>query len=324
MAILSGCPGVEVCVQSVDDGGAQDLQEYDDDGGWTYRKYSHLPEGQRISKYVESKAGAQFRIRIILKNPFRLTSQSVTFKASVDGHGIAQASCTADYFYRASGYYMELITARLDRISGTEITSRPLKFNNLKKVDDTDSTRVRQDSRAVIGIGEIVISVFRTLQRDPILPPPLYRSTVYNPIEEVAEKALKGKAISHGVAYGEQQIVTRHIKETVDVDGYNNPLGVFIFKYRSMEDLKIELIIPRSPSPQPAIAPLNLRGNLPAARRERLANLKREIEEIKAEEEDSQPSGSKRRRTGAAGSSGRAYKTSWTATGQVVVDLTDD
>ncbi len=50
---------------------------------------------------------------------------------------------------------------------------------------------------------------------------------------EVAEKALKGKAISHGVAYGAQQIVNRHIKETVDVDGPSNPIGVFMFKYRS-------------------------------------------------------------------------------------------
>ncbi|KAE8440358.1 hypothetical protein EG329_008340 [Mollisiaceae sp. DMI_Dod_QoI] len=324
MAILSGVPGLEICIQSFDNNVPADLREYDDDGGWTYRKFSHLPDAQRSSKYVESKAGAEFRIRILLKHPFKLTSQSLTFKASVDGHGIAQASCTADYFNRASGFYMELISARLDRISASQISSRPLKFSSIKKsqphgtpfhqfltpftnfliVDDTDSTRVREDAKAIAGIGEIVISVFRTLQRDPILPPPAnYRTAQHSPPAEVAEKALKGKAISHGVAYGAQQIVNRHIKETVD-------------------DLQAELIIPRTPSPEAPIVPRD-RGELPAARRARLANLKREIEEIKAEEDDYRPQGRKR-----AGDpeiiSSRAYKTSRTSTGSIVVDLTDD
>lgn len=133
MAILTAVPGVEIVVQSVDRAGGTDLPEYEDDGGWTYRKFSHLAQSKRSSKYVESKADAEFRIRIVLKYPFQMSSQSVTFKASVDGHGIAQASCTSDYFARASGYYMELICARLDRISPSEISSRPLKFNSLKK-----------------------------------------------------------------------------------------------------------------------------------------------------------------------------------------------
>ncbi len=60
-----------------------------------------------------------------------------------------------------------------------------------------------------------------------------YALASHKPPVEVAEKALKGKAISHGVAYGEQQIVTRTSKETVDLDGPNSPIGVFVFKYRS-------------------------------------------------------------------------------------------
>lgn len=133
MAILSGVPGLEVKVQSLENGVADDLPEYDDDGGWTFRKFSDVDSSKRSSKYVESKAGAEFRIRILLRHPYQMSSQSLTFKASIDGHGIAQASCTADYFARASGFYMELISARLDRINANQITSRPLKFNSLKK-----------------------------------------------------------------------------------------------------------------------------------------------------------------------------------------------
>ncbi|CZR55409.1 uncharacterized protein PAC_05296 [Phialocephala subalpina] len=330
MAILSGVPGLEINVQSLEGGVPTDLQEHNDDGGWTFRKFSDVEDAKRSSKYVESKADAEFRIRIVLKHPYQMTSQSLTFKASVDGHGIAQASCTKDYFTRASGFYMELISARLDRINANQITSRPLKFSSIKKVDDADSTRVKEDVKAVAGLGEISVSVFRTMQRDPILPVPAnYASPQHTPPTEVAEKALKGKAISHAVTYGDKQVMVRRMKETVDVDGPNNPVGVFVFKYRSREDLQAELIIPRSPSPEAPIPSMDAKnlGNLPAERRARLASLKREIEKIKAEDDNVHPQLCNRgvkRRSAPELISGRAYKTSRTTTGTVVVDLTDE
>lgn len=101
-------------------------------------------------------------------------------------------------------------------------------------VDDPDSNRVKKDTKALAGIGEIVVSVHRAMQRESIVPVVAnYNVAQHKPPAEVAEKALKGKAISHGVSYGEQQIVTRTSKETVDLDGPQNPVGVFVFKYRS-------------------------------------------------------------------------------------------
>lgn len=101
-------------------------------------------------------------------------------------------------------------------------------------MDDADSGRVKEDVKAVAALGEISVSVFRTMQRDPILPVlPNYATAQHTPPTEVAEKALKGKAISHAVAYGDKQIMHRRMKETIDVDGPNNPVGVFVFKYRS-------------------------------------------------------------------------------------------
>jgi hypothetical protein len=133
MAIIPELPGLEVVVQSMERIGAVDMVEYEDDGAWTYRKFGHLPDAQRSSKYVESREGAEFRIRIILKHPFQITSQSLSFKASVDGHGIAQALCAANAYNRGGRYFMELICARLDRISPSEISSRPLRFSSIKK-----------------------------------------------------------------------------------------------------------------------------------------------------------------------------------------------
>lgn len=56
-------------------------------------------------------------------------------------------------------------------------------------------------------------------------------------------------------SYGEQSVFQRVIQETTDIDGPDNPIAVFVFKYRSKDDLKSELIIPRSPSPEPARRP---------------------------------------------------------------------
>ncbi|KAI9047800.1 hypothetical protein LZ554_008509 [Drepanopeziza brunnea f. sp. 'monogermtubi'] len=325
MAILDAVPGLEVTIQSFD----EVLPEYQDDGDWTQSRFAHIPKACRSQKYVECQTDAEFRIRITLKHPYKMNSQSLVFKANVDGHGIAQATCTDAWFARCSGYYMELITARLDRISPTQLSSRALKFSSIKKVDDADSTRVKNDAKALAGIGEIVVSVFRAQQKEEhVQPAAHYTLSQYKPPTEVAEKALKGKAISHGVAFGEQQIVTRMSKETYDLDGPNNPIGVFVFKYRSREDLQSELIIPRSPSPNPGPAPLQPRGrnsgNEAESKAARLASLKKEIEQIKAEEEDVPPPRKKRKSDSEASGSKRPFKISRGPSGKVVIDLTDD
>lgn len=129
MAILPGVPGLEVTIQSFN----EDLPEYNDDGEFSQAKFAHLPEELRSQKFVECKTDAEFRIRLVLKHPYRMDCQSLVFKANVDGHGIAQATCTDAWFTRCSGYYMELITARLDRISPTQLSSRVLKFSSIKK-----------------------------------------------------------------------------------------------------------------------------------------------------------------------------------------------
>lgn len=117
------------------------------------------------------------------------------------------------------------------------------------------------------------------------------------------------------------------------------------------EALQQEMIIPRSPSPDVVISPLNSRSynndnTQSLSRDERLAKLKvrmtpsyqawsliheqREIDliksEVKAEDGENPQSrrGQKRSRNGGESSSGRAYKTSRNDAGSVVVDLTGD
>lgn len=100
---------------------------------WSHKKFGDLAEEKRISTYVECQTDAEFRIRIVLKHPYRFDSPSLTFKASVDGHGIAQSTCSADYFSRSYNMYMEIMASKLERLSATEISSRPLKFTSITK-----------------------------------------------------------------------------------------------------------------------------------------------------------------------------------------------
>lgn len=68
-------------------------------------------------------------------------------------------------------------------------------------MDDADSSRVKKDAKALVGIGEIVVTVHRAVQKENYLPRPGNApGLTHTPPTEVAEKALKGKAISHGVS----------------------------------------------------------------------------------------------------------------------------
>lgn len=153
--------------------------------------------------------------------------------------------------------------------------------------------------------------------------------------------------------------MTRTTKETIDIDGSSNPIGVFVFKYRSRglpvriylrpklmfatEDLQSELVIPRSPTPEPVPAPNShsrTNANIPNDRDARLAQLKvsthaylnsdttnsiqKEMADIKAEADEEGSRGQKRDSDADFVPSGRAFKTSRRRDGKVVVDLTDD
>ncbi|KAE9368568.1 hypothetical protein N431DRAFT_415093 [Stipitochalara longipes BDJ] len=324
MAILQGCPGVKVTIVS----NGQALEEYpDDDGGFNNKDFSAPPGDHQALHYVECTSEAEFGIKLELSqeyDSYRYGEHThFAFWAFVDGQGIGGVinnvgTWRKDMFHAAG------------RISATEQFRRKLKFSSITKVDDTDSARVKTDAKLAAGLGEIIVYVHRCNMRT-LHSPHIHATTFAAAPAEISEKALKGQAISHGVSFGEEVRVRVPEKTTEPVypDDYHNPLGVFRFRYRSREALKQELIIPRSPSPGFVMGPLNPRNqstaNAAISKEQRLARLKREIEEIKSEEDDGNPRDRKRcRDSSEVQSSGRAYRTSRHSNGSVVVDLTDD
>ncbi|KAJ8066196.1 hypothetical protein OCU04_005282 [Sclerotinia nivalis] len=83
MAILEAVPGIKVTV-CVD---KQALQEYDDD------ELEAVPEGEvekyqasrTVAKYIESRTGKNFRIKLEISKAYRFDSPTVGFFVFVDG-----------------------------------------------------------------------------------------------------------------------------------------------------------------------------------------------------------------------------------------------
>ncbi|TAQ91575.1 hypothetical protein B7494_g9 [Chlorociboria aeruginascens] len=325
MAILRDVPGIKITIES----NRKTLNEYDDDerGEWTPPNNISAPGGRQSSTYVECETGSEFQIRVELAPPFHLGWQynCVAVWARVDGKHIGGKSFTRNHL--ANNFYSDKINGVTARIDAAQVSTRPLKFCSISKVDTSDPVRVNKDVKLAKGLGEIIVIVHCANEDHIPLPVRIHRRNNFEPVKEIAEKALKGQAISHGVEYGPEtrRVQNQHFEFTYP-DGEKNPVGAFRFKYRSREALQQQLVIPRSPSPEVAREPLQNRiPNVGNHREERLAKLKREIAAIKAEEQDDNNLGHKRSSEGSEiPQSGKRYKTSRKRDGRIVVDLTDD
>lgn len=65
-------------------------------------------------------------------------------------------------------------------------------------MEDADASRVKDDLKLVEGLGTIAVIVHRTRRSKQIMA--VTTSPLGNGVNELAEKALKGKALSNSVA----------------------------------------------------------------------------------------------------------------------------
>jgi hypothetical protein len=133
--------------------------------------------------------------------------------------------------------------------------------------DDSKLAQLEEDTELVRGVGEIVVSVYRKsesikkeharddvkIEHDSEFAPTLPKSKStkkadkrhnnnrpdIKPLPTVHEKALKGSAKSHTTSYGAER-VTKIAKlrdwsygPSKYLDGRNQPIAIFRFKYRS-------------------------------------------------------------------------------------------
>jgi hypothetical protein len=211
MAILQGCPGIKVSIVS----DSQPLEEYPDEDSEFNNKDFSAPRDHQALTYVECTSDAEFGIKMELTQDYDSYAEHTHFAfwAYVDGQGIGGV---IDRLPSFGAWTYNLLDA-LGRISATEQFKRKLRFcsitkgmshssiiapgrleANLLSVDDGDSARVKDDVKLATGLGEIIVYVHRC-NMEPLIERNYAPTSLATPPAEIAEKALKGQSISHGV-----------------------------------------------------------------------------------------------------------------------------
>ncbi|KAK1972177.1 hypothetical protein LY78DRAFT_651063 [Colletotrichum sublineola] len=252
MAIIRDFPSVKVTIQ-VD---GRDAIEYDDPDGFendTNRKNARW----RTYSYVESKDDAFFSVRYQVDNSHRWESPDHAFALTlyVDGKRMDGVVCEARHFLNSNPFYVWENTIEGSRqrstASGYDRLNK-FKFSKVTTLDDAANDRVKTDTAKAKLLGVIEVFIYPMVITGPTrYTNSSHRHDVQDDNFEIAEKALKGRAVSHGTSFADGGIVSQKPTVTAEYLNDRNPIAAFSFKYRSRDALHKELIIPRPPSPEP-------------------------------------------------------------------------
>ncbi|KAI3394306.1 hypothetical protein diail_2953, partial [Diaporthe ilicicola] len=206
--------------------------------------------GQAVKTYhyVESVDNAEFVLQAGvlpgIKTSRRWLSRSekhaLSFAVAFDGGHDAAARLV----HQSSG--PQPLDGVLDSANGT---LRKFRFAPVSTIDDANKTRLATDTKTAQNLGLIRVSVFRVIVKgkdenkklSSARPDPNLAKDRLS----IAEKALKGKAVSHGTTLSDPIQSNSSFCDVQYVDLHASPLAVFYFKYRSREALQQLLIITR-------------------------------------------------------------------------------
>ncbi|KAK8113549.1 hypothetical protein PG984_014075 [Apiospora sp. TS-2023a] len=244
MAVLEDVPGIQVFVQVK----GRIATEYPNPD--REQQQQPTPNGcPVVSRYTESFDNGHFAIvtEVGLTHDFNYKNHTLSFHVHVDGEYMVNNCTSKEYVLAGAGRRTVSGPIMLDEKSG-KVVQQAIKFSAVKTVEDNERDRVQMDTEKAKSLGVIEIRVFRivlgevtTFQKG---------SVVRRQNLEFSEKALKGKAISHGASCEQLQFsVSDKNYESDEIPDDGGPIAVYRFFYRSRKALKQELVIPRSPSP---------------------------------------------------------------------------
>ncbi|KAI3336614.1 hypothetical protein HD806DRAFT_11720 [Xylariaceae sp. AK1471] len=249
MAILEEVPGIEVAVQI--DG--KDVIEYDPNDE-EERSLATGTQCPTVTKYIECVNDAEFAIRMTASLGYKwgYKNHSLIFRVSIDGvahHGRFLGKPVSPCRQQES--IMADIHGFCSQAQKWKVYK--LKFSPVGTIDDCPKERVAQDLAIAKNLGLIKVAVIRCTKGRS--RPARTKNVLDSNRQkfELAEKSVKGKAISHGTTFSPMgQIKVPNHLEISELPGDRGPIAVFRFLYRSRDSLQKNLIIPRSPSPSSA------------------------------------------------------------------------
>ncbi|KAJ4271380.1 hypothetical protein NW762_000082 [Fusarium torreyae] len=199
--------------------------------------------------YIESKSGAEFSIEVTASSSFRIPRGYNRIRATVYVDGIRMRS-------RLFGKHpfpdmLPISSVKFPpKANNDPPVLKNFVFTPITRIDDASAEKVTNDIARAKHIGQIMVIISKVKVHGHSSWSPGDIQNKPNAQEfELAEKAMKGRELSHATSLVESS-------ERANTSFTNvvakSKLGAFIFDYRSHEALQHEMIIPRSPSLEPA------------------------------------------------------------------------
>ncbi|EXK96072.1 hypothetical protein FOQG_03241 [Fusarium oxysporum f. sp. raphani 54005] len=206
-------------------------------------------EGTKIPTrncYIESKSGAEFAVEVTVSDKYRLPHSHDTLTAEVSIDGQVMESCYIRTPF-SPGMPSTIVISSAEFLAEKErVVARKFVFAPITKTSDHISTdRLNNDIKQAETLGTIRLLLTTGRFEGPCFKKPL--SWHGGRDVELAEKALKGRAISHATLLAETDKKPYLNRSTI---GHRRLLGEIFFRYRSYQALQHEMIIPRTPSPK--------------------------------------------------------------------------
>ncbi|KAK2487716.1 hypothetical protein H9L39_01643 [Fusarium oxysporum f. sp. albedinis] len=206
-------------------------------------------EGTKIPTrncYIESKSGAEFAVEVTVSDKYRLPHSHDTLIAEVSIDGQMMESCYIRTPF-SPGMPSTIVISSAEFLAEKErVVARKFVFAPITKTSDHISTdRLNNDIKQAETLGTIRLLLTTGRFEGPCFKKPL--SWHGGRDVELAEKALKGRAISHATLLAETDMKPYLNRSTI---GHRRLLGEIFFRYRSYQALQHEMIIPRTPSPK--------------------------------------------------------------------------
>ncbi|WYZ37319.1 hypothetical protein EsH8_II_000825 [Colletotrichum jinshuiense] len=256
MAIIDSLPAVEVSVRL--NSSFRSADEYPDPN--PYRKERYLGGYERCSRnFIESKEDAEYVVYIDVRDersidPWVYGRDGLIFFLFIDGQFMGKRFCQSRDFKQGS-WRFAFASRRHPNAERSALLESKFKFQSITTVDDEPTDGDFRRARD-LGTIEVKVKLGRDISRDDNH---MRYKNLERPFRDPAsdyfaipEEALKGRPLYHGTSFTTPEVHFGQPNRRNIVKTESGPLlATYTFKYRSLEALKIEEVIPRTPSPEP-------------------------------------------------------------------------
>ncbi|KAB5582774.1 hypothetical protein GE09DRAFT_1076383 [Coniochaeta sp. 2T2.1] len=260
-----------------------DTAEYDDPEPVPDKEFPHSTV---VSKYIESKDDEEYQIhcRVLPQHSWLSKSTAeprvLTFHTFTDGHW---RNGRVHYREKGNGFVLSIQGAVATPAGESYSILSKFKFSPVTTVDAADVETIKTDAAAAASLGTIRVVVWRCLRQGIGSPSQRKRSRERPSRMEhrTIDLHMECKGQTHQTNGVDRLTPPTNVAPETWARTerlYRKPYAIFVFKYRSRDALRKEMIVPRTPSPDPV--PEGVEGlsqaELQRLAAERLAQIKTE------------------------------------------------